>query len=112
MNFDIKSIIDDLKIGAIDAARSVAVSMLHEAAKDAADFITVALPSIERYVILWLTKQISEAEFKSLMIGLFELAEMKGLTEAGLAEMEVDRTRNAILKTVTTIVIGAASKAL
>ncbi len=107
---DVNSIIDELKIGAIDAARKVAVNMAHEAAIDATAFVTIALPSIGRYLGLYASKQISEDEFKSLMLGLLQYAEMTGLTQAGLAAIEVDRTRNTVLKTVTDIALGAVGK--
>lgn len=109
-NIDIQGIIDDLKVGAIDAARQVASSMLQEAAKDATAFVSMATPAIMRYLDLAIAQKITLDEFKSLMLGLVDLAKMAALTEAGLAEVEIDRTRNALLKTVTSLAIGTVSK--
>ena len=110
MSFDLTTIVDDLKLGAIDAAKGVAASMLAEAAKDATEFVEMSLPALARCTTLYLTKQITEDEFKSLVLGLRDLAEMNALTLAGLAEIKIDETRNAILKIVSNIAIGAASK--
>lgn len=108
--FDISSILDDLEQGAIDSAKSIAAGLVEEASSDAVNFVTKALPEISRYISLFLSKQISLDEFKSLMMGLLDLAEMNGLTEAGLAEIEIDKTRNAVLQTVTSLVTGVVSK--
>ena len=108
--FDINSILDDLKVGAIHAAKEAGVQFLREAGHDALNFIQAALPSLARYADLLLAKQISEDEFKHLVLGLRDLAEMNGLTTAGLASIEVDKTRNGILKAVSSVVVGAVSK--
>jgi len=110
MSFDISGILGNLAQGAIDAAKQVATNMIKEAAADAIAFLNVALPTLSRYVDLLASKQITPEEFKSLMLGLKDLATMAALTQAGLAEIEVEKTRNAILKAVTSVAIGAVSK--
>lgn len=104
------SLLDDLKNGAVEAAKAVAQELVQEASKDAIQFVELAFPSIARYVDLRLSKQITEQEFESLVKGLLALAEMKALTLAGFGEIEIDKTRNLILKTVTSIALGAVSK--
>lgn len=106
------SLLDNLKAGAIEAAKKVALGFVKEGAADAEAFVEMAWPAIQRYLNLLLSKQITEDEFRSLVLGLRDLAEMKGLTAAGLVAIEVDRTRNAILKTITSIAIGAVGKML
>lgn len=106
----IDGILEDLKQGAIEAAKQVAINQFKEAAKDAVEFVESALPSIGRYINLLISKQISPEEFKNLMLGLKDLAQMNGLTAAGLAAIQVDNTRNAILQAVTSVAIGAVGK--
>lgn len=110
MNFNITSILGDLEKGAIDAAKEVAIEQLKEAAADAIDFVKVALPAISRYADLYLSNRITADEFGSLMAGLGDLAEMNGLTQAGVAAVKIDETKNVILKTITSIATGAITK--
>lgn len=108
--FNIDDIVKDLEQGAIQAAQEVATNLLKEAAKDASAFISMASPRLTRYISLFIARQITLEELKSLLMGLLDIAQMTALTEAGLAEIEVDKTRNAILKTVTGLVVGAVGK--
>lgn len=110
MSFNITSILGDLEKGAVDAAKEVAVDQLKEAAADAIDFVKVALPAISRYADLYLSNRITADEFGSLMAGLRDLAQMNGLTQAGLASVKIDETKNVILKSLTSIATGALSK--
>lgn len=112
MNFEINSILKELELGAISAAQNVATTMLKEASKDATEFVSMAVPSTTRYLQLLIDRQIDSDEFKRLMGGLLSIAKMTTLTEAGFGGIEVDKTRNAVLKSVTDIALGAASKFL
>lgn len=103
-------IFEKLKDGAIEAAKAVASDMAKEASADAIAFVSMAAPSIGRYIKLRVDGQISDDEFKNLMGGLLVLAKMEGLTLAQMAAIKIDETRNAILKTVTGIALGAVSK--
>lgn len=109
-NFNVYSIVDDLKLATSEAAKEVLRGMGKEATEDAFAFVEMALPAMARYSSLYITRQITEDEFNSLVLGLRDLAQMSALTLAGLAQIKIDETRNAILKTVSNIAIGAASK--
>lgn len=98
--------------GAIDAAKEVAIESLKEAAADASAFVQAAAPSLARYFNLYLDKKIDQDDLKSLIFGLRDLAEMNGLTQAGLTAIKVNETRNAILKAVTTVALSSISKAI
>lgn len=108
--FNIDSILDELKEGALNAAKEAGTKFLETAGHDALNFVQAALPALARYADLLLAKQITEDEFTHLVLGLRDLAEMNGLTAAGLAAIEVDKTRNGILKVVSSVVVGAVSK--
>lgn len=107
MNFDITNIADDLKRGAVDAAKEVAKNFLVESAADAVEFVSKSLPYLERYMKLYLDDKINADELKSLVLGLKYLAEMNALTVAGMASIEIENTRNTILKTITSIALGS-----
>lgn len=112
MSFDISSILGNITQGAVDAAKQVATNLVKEASSDALDFVRLAAPSIGRYVDLLAANQITVEEFKSLMMGLKDLAGMFALTQAGLVAIEVDKTRNSILKAVTGIAMNAIGKVI
>jgi len=108
MSLDIPAILTEIKNGAIDAAKQTVLNTLtSEAVQDAEVFVASSVDKIERYIRLLLSSQITPEEFKSLLMGLKDLAEMNGLTVAGLAAIEVEKTRNAVLNAVTSIAMGA-----
>lgn len=104
------SIKTDIEAGVLEAAKTAGLAFIKEASVDALAFIGRSGASIERYAVLFIKREISLDEFKSLMLGLKDLAEMSALTEAGLAAIDVDNTRNAILRAVTSVALGAVSK--
>jgi len=108
--FDIGSILEQLEKGAIAAAQEAGTEFLKEAAADATDFVTKAVPSMSRYTQLLVSKQITVDEFRALMNGLLDVAEMKGITAAGASLVRVDKTRNAITRAALDIILGSISK--
>lgn len=115
---DIKSILASVETAAIGAARDFATGelektgkeILTQAAHDAIDFVAAALPALERYIKLLMDGSITKEEFASLMGGLKDIASLNGLTAAGLTAIQVDNTKGTIVKTITSLVIGAVSK--
>lgn len=108
--FNFSDIIDDLKAGAIEAAKQAGQDFIAQAAGDASAFVESILPSLGRYTTLLLSKQITIDECEDLIFNLRDEAEMAGLTAAGMAAEEIQNTRNAILKAVSSVVIGSVSK--
>lgn len=108
--FDISNIVGELVQGSVNEAKAAGVSFLKEVAADAAAFVQSAIPLLSRYIDLVITNQISLDEFKSLLLGLRDLAELKGLTAAGLAQIELEATRDALLRGVTSVALGVAEK--
>lgn len=106
------SILTGLQEGVMDAVKQVLTNFIPEATEDVTAFFASSAGRIERYVKLLVTSQITLGEFKSLILGLRDLAELTALTQAGLAEIEIEKTRNTILKAVTSIAIGAVGKAI
>ncbi len=102
--------VKQIEENALDAAKEILKEMSADVSKEVSDFILAAAPAISRYVTLLINKSISMDEFKDLMLGIARFAQMKSLTEAGFAAEKVDATRNAVLKTVTNLVVGSVSK--
>lgn len=104
------NIIEKLKDGVIDAVKVVGSEFIEQAKADGIDFVKAGAPSLLRYFQLYASAQISQEELKSLVFGLKDLAEMKALTLAGMTAIQVDKTRNTIFQTVTSIATGAIAK--
>lgn len=112
MKIDFSSIIGLVFQGAIDAAKKASSEWAKEATQDAMAFVNSSLPKIGRYVDFLADGEIDSEEFKSLMMGLKDLAELAALTQIEKSEIKIQETRNAILNAVTNVVVGAVSKAI
>jgi len=109
MTIDFQTLLKTIESGVIEAAVKDATAFAEQTAADAAAFVAASTVSISNYVSLYIAKSITADELKTLLLGLGELAEMKGLTEAGLAEIEIEKIRDAALQALASIV-GAAVK--
>jgi hypothetical protein len=107
----IKELLEQLRMVAVDAAVDVAKGFGAPAAKDAVEFIGHAGEDLARYATLRMKSEISESELGDLVRGKGALATMKALTIAGLAQIEIEKTKQAILNAVTAA-IGTAAKGL
>lgn len=103
-------ILEDLKKGALESAKEAGAKFVKEARKDGLEFVEKSAPKIGRYLDLLLRKEITEEDFKCLMIGLKDLTQMNALHAAQLAAIEIDKTKDALLQTVTSIALGAARR--
>lgn len=104
MNFE--NFFRELKDGARDIAREEAKGFVKEATSDGKAFLNAIRDDLE----LW-TKQLAEGkltveDFEFLVKGKKDLAQMKALTQAGLAAVRIDRVRMAMID----LVITAAGK--
>ncbi len=104
VNFDL--FFEELKTGARDIAFKEAKGFVEEATSDGKDFLNAIKEDLE----LW-TKQLAEGalapeEFEFLIRGKKDLAQMKALTQAGLAAVRIDRVRSAMID----LLITAAGK--
>jgi hypothetical protein len=110
MNPVLQSILSDIENQTLDAAKTAGKAAMTAAISDTKDFLVQALPRLERWFQALLDKNITEDEFKSLLLGLKDLAFVNALTVAGIAEIEIDKTRNTILQTLTSVASSAAGK--
>jgi hypothetical protein len=103
---DFDAFFKELKTGARAIALQEAKGFVKEATSDGKDFLNTIKEDLE----LW-TKQLAEGnlsleDFEFLVKGKKDLAEMKALTQAGLAAIRIDQIRTAMIE----LVITAAGK--
>jgi len=112
MTIDWNNLLHEIETGVLNAAVKDAEIYAAQALSDAAEFIAASTESVAKYIGLYTTEQITASELKSLLLGLGELCELQGLTQAGLAEVELEKIRNTILQTLISIVGTAVKSAV
>ena len=108
--------VEQLKTSTLETLRQVGADSLESSIKDAQAFILAAGPRVARYVNMYYStdpnQKITLDELKSLLLGLADLAALAALTEAGYAQIRLEATRNILIQTVTSAVVGIVSKAV
>jgi hypothetical protein len=101
---DFQEFLDILKGKIWDFAKSNWKEHQDAVVSDGSDFLNKAKEDIKRWTRLLAEGSLSQDDFKWLVEGKRDLAEMKALERAGLALVQVDKCRNGILE----IVVGTA----
>ena len=81
---------------------------LQEAVVDVRDFLQRSTVNLERWAQELAHRSIDKAEFKSLVRGQLDVAEMRALKQAGLAQVKIEIFTNGLLD----IVVSAAFAAI
>jgi hypothetical protein len=103
---DIENILKEIKVAAIDLAKSMFSDYAKEAEKDVKSFLKKSKEDLKRYSELLLNGQITELEFKSLLEGKKALAEMKLLKQQGILMITIDKFQNKMIDTILGVVKG------
>ena len=109
MTIDFSVLLKEIESGVVAAAIKDATAFVEQTAADTATFVAASTASIAKYISLYSAGQITADELKSLLLGLGDLAAMDGLKAAGLAEIEIEKIRDAAIQALVSIV-GAAIK--
>jgi len=78
------------------------------AEQDGKAFLNTSKKKLEKWTEQLANGELSKADFKFLVKGLKDLAEMEALKQAGLALIQVDRFKSAVIDTI----VGTAFKIL
>jgi len=97
---DFDEFLDVLKDEIVDLAKTHLEEARGLAVQDAEAFLDESKDDLKRWTHLMEAGTLSEADVKSLVRGKKDVAEMKALKQAGLAAVEIDRFRNALLDRV------------
>jgi hypothetical protein len=111
MNAQLQVWLDALEKAALDKLKELRTEFAAPAAKDAAQFIADSATDLARWGAMYSEGQLSRAEVESLVKGLGEGAQMHGLTQLGLAQIEFDKIKKQVLDTVAGV-IGGSLKSL
>jgi hypothetical protein len=105
MNFDgiLKSIEDQTKA----LAQKLIKGFTDQALSDLQDFAQKSKDDLERWTQELLQKQIDADEYKSLVQGELDVAEMRALKQAGLAQIQIDTFINGFLDILVSAAVAA-----
>lgn len=97
---DLDDLLDALKDDVADLAEDHFDDLRDRAVNDSQSFVEETNEDIQRWAQKMANGQLSQAEFRSLLQGRKDLAEMEGLKQAGLAAAKVDKFRDALIDEV------------
>lgn len=111
MNAQLQAWLGALERAALDKLKELRLEYAAPAARDAAAFITDSATDLARWGAMYVEGQLTKAEVESLVKGLGEGAQLHGLTQLGLAQIEFDKIKRQVLDTVAGVV-GSGLKSL
>ena len=104
---DLKELLDALKKDLTGIAKEAGEDFKEELIKDGQAFIKKSKEDLERWMILAAEGRLTKDELEYLINGKKDLAEMEALKQKGLAEVKIDKMRNALLNSVISSVFKA-----
>ena len=111
MNAQLEQWLYALEKAALDKLKDLRTEYAAPAARDAAAFIADSAADLARWGAMYVEGQLTKAEVESLVKGLGEGAQLHGLTQLGLAQIEFDKIKRQVLDTVASVV-GSGLKSL
>jgi hypothetical protein len=102
-------LLNELKDGLLQIARTEAVGFVEQAKSDGQAFLTALEADLKTWTEQLAAGQLSPNDFKFLVQGKADLARMNALTQAGLASVRIDRIRSAMIDLIITVAGKAAS---
>lgn len=104
MAFDFSKLFDQLWKEILDIVTTGAGEFVEAATADAKSFLNKAKDDLLALTQEYAAGKLSDKEYKHLVLGLKNLAEMEGLKQAGLAQIKIDELKNNILHTIVNTV--------
>jgi hypothetical protein len=112
VNAQLQAWLDALEKAALDKLKELRTEYAAPAARDAAAFIADSASDLARWGAMYTEGQLTKAEVESLVKGLGEGAQLHGLTQLGLAQIEFDKIKRQVLDTVASVVGGSLKSLL
>ncbi|HEV8506581.1 MAG TPA: hypothetical protein VGQ53_14315 [Chitinophagaceae bacterium] len=103
---DIKSVLSDLESRIVNFAKASFKELVTEATKDGKDLFTKVKEDLSRWLQLLADKQITNAEFETLLLGKRDLIAMRALTQAGLSLVKIDAFKTGLFNLITDTVFS------
>ena len=103
---DLEQIWESVRNSVIELAKSTFADLKNEAVKDVTDFLDKTKADVVTWTQQFSKQELTEAEFKSLISGQKDLAEMQLLHEAGVALIKIDKFKRTLFNTIISTIIN------
>jgi hypothetical protein len=103
---DFSQLLNKLWSDVLNIVTTEAGAFVKEATDDAKKFFDKAKDDLLALTKEFAAGKLSDKEYKHLVLGLKNLAEMEGLKQAGLAQIRIDEIKNSIVNTIVNTVKG------
>jgi hypothetical protein len=101
---DFEQIFNDIKSQISQLAKLTVSKYATEAKQDAEEFLESSKEKLKKWTMLLAEGSIDSSEFEWLVNSQQGLAQMKLLTQAGLAQIRADQFKNAVLLVIVDVV--------
>ena len=104
MAIDLTKVFDTLKTGIINLAEKDVKDYITEATSDGQAILNELKADLENWTQELFSKELSESDFKDLVLGQKDELEMVALKEAGIAEIQADQFKIDVINLITTTI--------
>jgi hypothetical protein len=98
--------IKKIEIGVLSLAKDTIKGFGNEALEDSKDFLKKTEEDMKRWIKMLVSGELSQEDFKDLVLGRKDLLEMYSLQKAGLALVEIDQFRNSLISLIVDTAFG------
>ena len=106
MPINYKELFDNLKKQIVDLAKKTFADNVKEAKKDGQKILDVLKTQLQKYTEQLLNGELSQKEFKDLILGQKAELEMVALKRAGITLVEADKFKESVLNLISNTIIG------
>ena len=106
MTINFKEVFDNLKKEIASLAKKTFEDNVKEAKKDGQKILDVLKTQLQRYIEQLANGELTQKEFKDLILGQKAELEMTALKRAGITLVEADKFKADVLNLITNTIIG------
>ncbi|MEO8413432.1 MAG: hypothetical protein ABI472_07215 [Ginsengibacter sp.] len=106
MSIDIKSILSGLENEIADLAKTTFKNFASQATSDGKQLLASTKEDLTRWTQQLENKNITKADFETLLIGQKDLIQMSALTKAGVALSKIDEFKNNVFGLILNTLTG------
>ena len=100
MTFNFDQFFNTLKDGVVDIVKDEAGEFLDQAKDDGKAFLDESKDRLKKWTVMLKEGKLDKEDFAFLIKGQKDLAKMNALTQAGMAAIQIDRIRVAVIDLV------------
>lgn len=107
MPFNVEEVLKQLKTGISDLAQSSVKKYVAQATSDGQSMLTSMESDLKNWTSSLASGALTPDDFKDLVLGQKDLLKLSALTQAGIAVIEADKFKQAVLNLVISTITSA-----